>query len=135
MTIFERVKALKFPNEHYVVVGSGVMDAKGIREAKDLDIIVTPELFNACLKDGWELKPWTKKEVPGEPWLHKKSVDLMINLHYRGQPLLAQDLIREGEIIEGVCFVKLEQLLVFKREYGRPKDFEDIKLIEAFLLK
>lgn len=109
------------------------MDAKGIRVANDLDIVVTPELFESCKEKGWELKLWTKKEVPGKPWLKGDGIDLMIDMNYKGVCLTALDLIAEGEKISDIWFINLERLIAFKREWGRPRDFDDIKLIDTYL--
>lgn len=133
MTIFEKIKALGFAEGQYVVVGSAIMEAKKIREAGDLDIVVTPELFEECKLNGWKLMPWTKKEVPGKPWLKKKGVDLVVDMAYQEDILTAEDLIQEGETIEGITFITLERLAKFKRAWGRPKDFDDIEVIERYL--
>lgn len=134
-SIFERIKELGFPEGQYVVVGSAIMEVKGIREAGDLDIVVTPELFEVCKQNGWQLMPWTKKEVPGKPWLKKEGSDLAIDMAYRGIVLTAEDLIRESEIIQGIAFITLERLVKFKREWARPRDFQDIERIEQYLAK
>jgi hypothetical protein len=42
--IFKRLKELNYPIGEYVVVG-GAMAAHNIREAHDLDILVTPNLY------------------------------------------------------------------------------------------
>ena len=135
MNIFERIKALNFPEGQYIVVGSAIMDVKGIREANDLDVVVTPELFKICEKNGWELKSWTKKEVLGKPWLKGDGVDLVVDMNYKGMDLTASDLIAEGERINDIWFISLERLVAFKREWGRPRDFEDIQRIEEFFVK
>ena len=41
-------------------------------------------------------------------------------------------MIANAEVIHGVPFISLEEMVRFKREYGRPKDFEHIKLVEEF---
>src|SRR5687768_15812064 len=56
MTVFERVKALNLPADQYVVVG-GAMEAHGIRNALDIDLVVTPQLFERLLAEGWEHNP------------------------------------------------------------------------------
>lgn len=43
--IFERIKKFNLPEGQYAVFGSSLLDVFGIRPAADLDIIVTPELF------------------------------------------------------------------------------------------
>src|SRR3989344_1720029 len=56
MDIFERVRKAQLPVGDYAVFGSALLDVWGIRRAADLDIIVTPELYEKLRKDGWEEK-------------------------------------------------------------------------------
>lgn len=133
--LFAEIRKLNFPAGHFLVAGSAIMAAKGIRPAYDLDIIVTQELFDICKASGWELKPWTRTGKVGKPWLQKGIADLMLELGFDEEVMTATDLMKEGEIIDGIHFLSLEQLMKYKREYGRPKDFEDIALIENFLKK
>jgi hypothetical protein len=44
-----------------------------------------------------------------------------------------QLLINDADIIDGVPFVRLEEVLKWKKAYGREKDKMDIKLIEEYL--
>jgi len=43
--------------------------------------------------------------------------------------------IADADVINGLNFVKLEDLLKWKRKMGRQKDFKDIKLIKNYLRK
>ena len=43
--IFKEIAALNFPVGHYLIAGGGIMAARGIRPAYDLDILVTEELL------------------------------------------------------------------------------------------
>lgn len=131
--IFDELRKLNFPTEQFIVVGSGIMAAKGIRDAYDLDIIVSQELFDSCKNSGWELKPWTRSGRPGKDWLKGDNVDLMIICQCGEEDLYLEDLKKEGEKVNGVWFLSLKQLIKFKREYGRQKDFDDIALMEKYL--
>lgn len=133
MNIFAKIKELNFPSGHYIIVGSGILAAKGIRETNDLDIVVTPGLFERCRSEGWEVFPWTKKSIPGKDWLKKGIVEVYIQLSRKTGGISAKELLKNAEIIEGIPFITLESLIDFKREYGRPKDFEDIQIIEAYM--
>jgi hypothetical protein len=44
-----------------------------------------------------------------------------------------KSLIENADIINGFPIIKLEEFIKFKRELGRPKDFDDIKLMERYL--
>ena len=52
MTIISRIKQLRLPYGQYVVVGSGTLDALGIRQAADIDIAVLPALHTALRATG-----------------------------------------------------------------------------------
>lgn len=64
MNIFEELKKLEIPKEDFVVLGSGILSALGIREAKDIDLLVKPELFEKLKKDGWH---YEVIEIEGKP--------------------------------------------------------------------
>lgn len=55
MDIFEEVKNLNLPLGQYLVAGSGPIAAHGIRDYKDIDILVTENLYNKLMKSGWSL--------------------------------------------------------------------------------
>ncbi len=133
MNIFEEIAKLNFPPDQYIVVGSGIMAAKGIREANDLDIVATPELFEKCKLEGWELHPWTKQGIPGKEWLKKGNVELYVQLSLKSGGVPAKELLKNAEIINGVPFITLEQHMEFKAEFGRPQDLADIEMIKKYL--
>lgn len=135
MNIFEEIEKLNFPNDEFIIVGSGIMAVKGIRDTNDLDIVVSPELFEKCKNDGWEIQSWTKEGIEGMDWLKKGNIDLYMQLSRKNGSLSLKDLLKNSEKINGVSFNTLEALIDFKREYGRPKDFEDIKIIEEYFFK
>lgn len=135
MNIFEAVQKLNFPSDHFMVVGSGIMAAKGIRDVHDLDIVVSQELFDTCKLAGWELKQWTRPGRPGKEWLKKDNVDLMVEIQSKDEDYDLQKLREGGELVNGIWFLSIEQLIKFKRDYGRQKDFDDIVLMENYLVK
>jgi hypothetical protein len=133
INIFEEVRKLNFSPDHFMVVGSGIMSVKGIRDAYDLDIVVSKELFDKCRSDGWRLMPWTRTGRSGKEWLKGDIADLMIEVQSGNKDYDLEELKKEGELIDGIWFLSLKQLIQFKKNYGRPKDFDDIKLMEGYL--
>jgi len=71
MDIFKKLKELNFPLGEYVLVGSGPLAARGIREASDLDIAVTPKLFKELI----ESKKYQKIEKYGKLFLEADNID------------------------------------------------------------
>lgn len=135
MDVFTELDRLNLPHGQYVVVGSGIMAAKGIRPVNDLDIVVTPAVFEIFKElKGWELLPWTKEGIEGKEWLRNGEVEIYEQLSRKEGSLSVEDLLKDSEIINGVPFITLDKLVEFKRAYGRAKDFEDVCTIENYLL-
>ena len=129
MTIFEDVKKLNLPIGQYAVVGSGVMSAYGIRPHHDVDLIVTKNLFVILKNSGWQ-------SVPNRNGVLKSgNYEVDADYKYRENQPDHDELIRNAEIIEGVPFIRLSELIKFKTALGRDKDKKDIELIEQYLIK
>lgn len=129
MTIFEDVKKLNLPIGQYAVVGSGVMSAHGIRQHHDVDLIVTYSLFETLKNSGWQGVP-NRKNV-----LKKDNYEVDADYKYGEYQPDHDELIRNAEIIEGVPFIRLNELIRFKNALGRDKDKKDVELIEQYLIK
>jgi hypothetical protein len=139
MEILEKVKALNLPAKQFVVMGSAILEMKGIRKIGDLDIMVTPEVFDRLKNDPeWEYKSEIGDVGGGV------SVELLDN--HKGSQLYkyifaAGDGINfflnnpeKREEIEGVYFSSLSNLLEIKSgSWDRPKDREDAVLIRKYL--
>lgn len=132
-TIFERVRELNLPLGQYVVVGGG-MEAAGIRKANDVDIVAKPKLFNELIEQGWSICDCEKCKESGERVLKKDDVD--VYAEYRcGDKYKANidEIIANADIIEGLPFLQMSELVKWKTASGRPKDLNDIKLVEDYL--
>ena len=44
-----------------------------------------------------------------------------------------QEIIETADMVEGIPFISLEQLKIFKEVYGREKDRKDVELIDKYL--
>lgn len=131
MTIFEKVKNLNFPLGQYVVVGSGTLEALGIRPAQDLDIAVTPELYERLRATG----EWQEEERYGKIFLKKSGVDIIPQLSWEQYSTTTEEVIASAIIIDGVPFMSPGELIRFKLALGRKKDEEDIALLREYLSK
>lgn len=133
MDIFVRVKRLNLPLGKYVVVG-GAMEAHGIRMAKDIDIVAAPDLFQDLQGKGWKLAETRLGAVKFK--LKGEGVDVFPD-YSCGESYQADvvALIKNADVINGVPFVRLTELVKWKKAAGREKDLKDIGLIEHFLDK
>lgn len=121
---FQDVLKLGLPQGSYAVFGSGPMAVRGMRDAVDIDLIVTDEL-------------WQQYAATGK-YRIEKGFDLIMH----DVSLIADwkkwfpdnlPLIESADIIDGLPFVKLSYVLEWKRALGREKDLRDIALIQEYL--
>ena len=125
--LFKKLKELNLQKGKYAVFGSGPMGIRRLREIGDLDVIVTKDYFNELRnEEGWELK---KEEFCD--YLEKNGVELYCEWGPGDWDI--NKLIQEAEIIDDLPFVKLEEVLKWKKLKGRDKDAKDIELIENYL--
>lgn len=123
------LRALELPDGEYVVFGSGPLVVRGLREGADIDLVVTPELFERLRADGWE----ARTRPDGGETLSRGDLDVMCRLEFPGYRRDVRALIAKAEHIDGVPFLPLGELRVFKVALGRPKDHVDLDLIDRAL--
>lgn len=125
--IFQSVTDLHLPLGTFALFGSAPLGVRGLRECRDIDVIVTEELWNEQKNKGWE----TVTMPHGSIGLVKGEIELWKNW-YPGDWDVPK-LIREAEMIAGLPFVRLEEVLKWKKLMNREKDLKDIEAINAFL--
>lgn len=131
MDIVAKVKELDLPYGQYVVFGSGPLAVHGIRETRDVDLFVTTELYSQLKDQGWEEKEWEL----GGTYLSKDIYEVDDSWSYGNYNPKPEEIIAIAEIHKGVPFAPLTEVLKWKQAFGRPKDLEDIELIQAYQKK
>lgn len=131
MSIVERVKALDLPVGDYVVFGSGPLEAFGIRKSGNINLYITTTLYERMKQDGWYEKPWDT----GGYYLTRDECKADDSWDYGVYNPSYEEIRQKAVMIDGVPFAPLEEVLKWKRAFGRTKDFADIKLIEQYLRK
>ena len=137
MNIIDKVRNLKLPDKQFVVMGSAVLEVKGIRKAKDIDIIVTKELFDKLKNDpNWEYKSeiGSLGNVQVESLENHDGVSLYSHIYAGGDIDFFRNNKDKIEEIDGIYFVSLSNLLEVKsNSWNREKDREDAELIRKYL--
>lgn len=128
MDIFKKLKELNFPLGEYVLVGSGPLAARGIREANDLDIAVSPKLLKQLI----DSKKYQEVEKYGKVFLEADNIDIIPRLDWEDYPTTTAEAIKTAEILNGYPFLNIKEAIKFKKALGREKDFRDIKLLEDY---
>jgi hypothetical protein len=130
--LIEKLLSLELPTGDYAVFGSGPLAARGLIEfSTDIDIVARS-------------KAWEKAEEYGTPEETRARFGDVISLFenkieiYNGWPngnWNIDTLIETADIIDGIRFVNLQNVLKWKKERNLPKDVVQIKLIEDYLSK
>jgi hypothetical protein len=126
--IVSKVKSLNLPKGSYIVFGSCPMAIAGIREAGDIDFLVSTELFEQLERSGWK----QIEKTPNDKSLVKDDFEAHINWDFSSYKPTLEHLLESGDIVDGVPFASLSEVLNWKIAFGRPKDLKDIKLINQY---
>jgi hypothetical protein len=135
MDTIAKLKELNLPAGQYAVIGSGTLAVRGIREARDLDIVAQPAVFEELKRRGGWKRKWFFRGFLTRRVIQKDGVEIFSNYHYKKFRPLTEDIIQGADIIEGFPFISLEDYVAFKKELGREKDMRDIQPIEAYMAK
>lgn len=120
---------LNLPNDQYVVVGSGAMAARGIREANDFDILVTMELWDKLAKENTVVMSGQTENI------EFGKIQILGNGSMYRKPEFASldEMLRTADVVKGHRFLNLELVKKFKLNEGRDKDLRDVELIDKYL--
>jgi hypothetical protein len=127
LSFFGKLRALDLPTADYAIFGSGPLAVRGlIEEVHDLDVVARGA--------AWEqAKGLGKVRIApeGDPvvWLEGGVIEVFGG--WLGWDI--DMLIDNAQIIDGLPFASLEDVLAFKLSLGRPKDVAHARLIEGYL--
>ena len=122
--IVSRVKALGLPLDELVVIGSGLLDAYGLREASDVDLAVSEPLFEQLKKvGGYTLGIKHDDEV-----LIDNNVEI-----WRDWVASYEELAKDAVTVDGVRFASPAYIIERKQQRGWDKDLNDIRLLQEYL--
>ncbi len=127
--IVSKVKELNFPEGSFIVFGSCPLAAAGIREANDIDLLVSEEVFAKLQRAGWQ----TVNKGPDDNPLTRDIYEAHKNWNFSSYSPTLEHLLSTATIIEGVPFASLEEVRKWKSADNIPKHLADIELINAYL--
>ena len=103
MDIIKEVKELNFPEGTYVVVASGILGVLNIRESRDIDIAVLPELLEELKASG----DWREEVRYGKTFLSREGIDIIPELSWEAYPTTTKQAIETAEYIDDIPFFNL----------------------------
>ena len=128
--ILQKVKQLGLPDGSYVVYGSGPMAAAGIREANDIDMLVSPELFKKLERDGWQVR----QKGPNDNPLVFNDFEAHQSWSFSDYNPALEHLLASATVVDGVPFAALEEVRKWKAANITGKSQRDIELIDDYFL-
>lgn len=127
----ESLKRLNLPNSDFIIVSSGALAIRGIREARDIDVVVTKTLWNELSE---------KYPVVLEDNVERIHFDNDIEILNPKQSIFGnsellplEEMFKEADVFEDIKFINLNHLKKVKQKVGREKDLNDIVLIDNYL--
>lgn len=120
----DMVKRLRLPDRSYVVIGGGVLEALGLRETMDVDMVVNKSTYKQFQERGW--KEYVHDD--GKRILSHRGYKIMTS--YMGRDV--HRLLRHAFVKQGVYFMGVDDLIKSKEQFRRAKDLEDIALLREY---
>ena len=132
---WDAIRYLSIPTTEYAVVGSGVLEAHGIREAVDTEIVCTDERYRQLAAiPGTVVKQWDNGNTCVIVPTPAGVVEVNCADSYSGGTFPGFDIIlNSAEVIDGVSFIGLHAMRSWKAEAARLKDLADVAAIDAYL--
>lgn len=119
--IIQICNSLNFSPDEYCLGFGGALVLYGIKDStRDIDINVTDALFSRLSQ-----KYKVDHASFGEPYI---NIDGIVDVFIGGKMDIKI-------YIEGIPVSALKEIIESKKRLGRPKDIEDIRRIEEFMLK
>ncbi len=119
--------------DNSIVIGSGILQALGIRKSRDIDLVVTQEIYTSLKKSGnFKIVESHSREI-----LKDDLFEIGTDWNVLGKSYSFEDFDNNSIIIDGVRYITLDFLYRAKKSWlhqknVRQKDIEDVRLIELY---
>jgi len=124
--LFDAIQSLNLPIGEYVIMGSAALAALGIREYKDIDILVSTTTFHHLINKGWKRqKKWPNCLISPDG-VFEATISLWTSF-----PVTIETILPKAVYFENIPFCSLEDLLNIKNDLKREKDKKDVELINS----
>jgi hypothetical protein len=129
-SVLNELEKLALPEASYMVMGSGILDALGIRRAHDVDLVVSAEIYAQLLASGWT----EKVSSDGHHGIENGVIEAYDDWTDENETVkTVSELLVDAQWVNGIPFNSLAKLSMYKTRRGQEKDLVDLKLIQQFL--
>jgi hypothetical protein len=117
------VTELDLDRRDFVIFGSGPLLAHGLRlHIRDLDVVARGAVWRSAWQNGLP----AAGTINGEPMATFWGGRIQFSPGWISEDWDADDLIDRAEMIQGLPFAQLADVLTYKQDLCRPKDRSDI---------
>jgi hypothetical protein len=128
--LFQSLASLELQANDYVVFGSAPLLAHGLRDKiSDLDVVARGRAWQRACELGERLT----RAGRGTEMVQLLGGLIEISPDWITPEWSADELIDDADVIDGIRVARLDKVLAYKRQLGRPKDIADIEAIEGLL--
>jgi hypothetical protein len=122
--------AFDWDRDDFVIFGSAPLLAHGLRRSiRDLDVVAR----GAAWRRASELGVPAVGTISGDPVVHLCGDRIQVAQEWIAKAWNTDDLIDRAEIIQGLRFARLADVLAYKQMLMRPKDIPDIQALTQLL--
>ena len=132
VSALEQLKALGLPEGQFMVMGSGILDALGIRQAGDADVVVSAAVYAQLQEMGWQERIFRSGDIEQlgleegpfqvfQDWTDDDGVRKPFEL-----------LVQDADVVDGVAYNSLDKLYNYKVRRGLDKDLKDLERIDEY---
>jgi len=135
MVIKNLIQKIGLNSDNCVVIGSGILQALGIRDSKDIDVVVSQKKYEGLKKSG---KFTVRKTKFKKELLEDELFEIGTSWDVLSKKYKFNDFQNYSVVIDGVRYITLDFLYKTKESWlkggtARPKDIRDLKLIKSYL--
>ncbi|MFA6602804.1 MAG: hypothetical protein WCT01_03285 [Candidatus Shapirobacteria bacterium] len=121
--LIEQVKKQKWPQGHFAIFGSALLGVLKLREVPNIDVIVDGLLWEKILET----------QSPDNEGFVRIGQIKVSDWWFAPTRKSLLTLISEAEIVEGLPFIKIEEVLNYKKGLIDDKNKKGVRLIEKWL--
>jgi hypothetical protein len=121
-------------SENSIVIGSGILQALGVRKSEDIDLVVSQETYDSLKKSG----KFTVTRNRGREIIVNDMFEIGTDWVVLGKLYGLEELKDNSIVIDGVRYITIRFLYKVKKNWlsqnnVRKKDIEDVELIKKYL--
>jgi hypothetical protein len=109
----------------YAIVGSAVLQRWGIRQARDIDLVVTATGWERLQAAGWAMANGVARNGQYDAGLQWSNGAW----HMSAESVIARATILDG----GIAYARIDDVVGWKKAAARAKDVRDLALIREWL--